>query len=904
MNEINDKDQNKKPDFEELIQKRQEIDQELEKTREDVTIILSDIVSYTKFVDSHGDIAGRLIAERHNKLFMNTISKYGGVYIKSIGDAVMVRFPKPGPAVEATCSILRKMKDDNKGKGKDDQLHLRIGIATGKAIIEANDVNGNVVNLSARLGKKAPYDGMLICHQTFEGLDKFMSGRCLPEEEMTVRGIESGAVRAYKVVWETEGPAKIPEPVEDALVLDISSDGEKLKLSLHTDGKGQETVSSYEELPINEEKIKKACDQITQTLKRATTVKGEKSLDMLVSAGQTLYDVLLTSEIKTKLSTSEINYLVFNVQDSLVHIPWELLHDGQTFLCLKFATGRRVFSRVKPSDVKRPGSLRPKVTIISDPCGNLSAAEREGRILLERLSSNERISVALKSGAKQDYIRNTLRDSEIIHFCGHADYIDEDPLNSGWLLADGKLTASDISQMAESKSVFPLLIFANACQSGRTEEWAHQGQNMLFGLASAFLHAGVQHYIGTIWDVLDQGSEEFASKFYESLLEGKTIGMAQKDARNTLFKNGDEGILVWASYVFYGNPASYVFGIPDVTTEKEEKPDKKSEEKPKEPEPVLASPEPAAVRTAHAISAGAEKSLAKQFFMFCGMAIVLIALLYAIFSMNKDSSRQTIIQPPAGGGEMPPLSKTEEALTFLSNRVKTEEYQKLLETQDDWTSRMMTVAVMPFEKYKTTDGDIDKVRSVIEREFSGATGFKIVERDKLDKILEEQKIGASDLADPETLARLGKLKFAKLFFVGKLLKDEDDSVYLSFRLFDTETSANVSPDLIGGASPAVDIGADSAKTAITNIRNEYPVRGRILEVLENEIFLNIGSDNGLEKDDSFYIIQNPEEKDGKAFDLMRKAGKGIITEVADGAAVGKVEEKSIDLKKDLRIQIK
>jgi CHAT domain-containing protein len=60
-----------------------------------------------------------------------------------------------------------------------------------------------------------------------------------------------------------------------------------------------------------------------------------------------------------------------------------------------------------------------------------------------------RLQVDLRStDVRTPYLRTDLSRYEVLHYAGHADYDVQDPDQSGWLTADGKLTAADILQMS------------------------------------------------------------------------------------------------------------------------------------------------------------------------------------------------------------------------------------------------------------------------------------------------------------------------------------------------------------------------------------------------------------------------------------------------------------------------
>ena len=137
---------------------------------------------------------------------------------------------------------------------------------------------------------------------------------------------------------------------------------------------------------------------------------------------------------------------------------------------------------------------------------------------------------------------------------GMLTYDAQNPSESGWLLSDGMLKAGEIAAMGGLQPM-PALVFSNACQSGQTDGWMVDDQEQrIFGLANAFLLSGVQHYIGTFWETVDEPSSQFAKRFYSTIAEGKSIGTSLRDARQAPSATGSES-LAWANYMLYGDPS-------------------------------------------------------------------------------------------------------------------------------------------------------------------------------------------------------------------------------------------------------------------------------------------------------------------------------------------------------------
>jgi len=218
--------------------------------------------------------------------------------------------------------------------------------------------------------------------------------------------------------------------------------------------------------------------------------------------------------------------LSLHIDDHLVQVPWELLNDGQEFLCQRFSMGRLVKTRQAVQNIKERVLARPlRMLVIADTMGDLKDACKEGTQIQEYMNQyNNYIHVVVRSkDITPAFIQEKMQYFDFVHFAGHADYHHDNPEQTGWGLTKGTFTARDIVQMAAS-SPMPTLIFSNACQSARTENWAlkEHFQNEIFGLANAFLLTGVKHYVGTFWEMLDEPSSLFALEFYKNLLSGMT----------------------------------------------------------------------------------------------------------------------------------------------------------------------------------------------------------------------------------------------------------------------------------------------------------------------------------------------------------------------------------------------
>ena len=339
----------------------------------------------------------------------------------------------------------------------------------------------------------------------------------------------------------------------------LSRDGEKIRVCI-TDKPGQ-TLRQYEDKDVNFDEINELCKELTSIIGRAhkrEDVSGSL-IKNLKQIGRDLFDKLLTAKVKTSLLSTSCDTLSLNIDDQLIHIPWELLFDGKQFLCRRFSIGRIVSTRQNiPALHNRKTDTSLRMLVIADPAENLKAAYEEGiRIRDELIGREERIKTDLASSrVDKQFIRRNIRDYDIVHYTGHAEYNEQDPAQSGWIMSDGIWTVSEIRSIA-GESSFPFLVFSNACHSGRTGQLSidSEYEKEIGGLASIFLQCGATHYIGTFHEVPDSPSSTFAVEFYKAIGNNISVGEAVRIAREQLVQQYGESNFIWASYMLYGDPS-------------------------------------------------------------------------------------------------------------------------------------------------------------------------------------------------------------------------------------------------------------------------------------------------------------------------------------------------------------
>lgn len=229
--------------------------------------------------------------------------------------------------------------------------------------------------------------------------------------------------------------------------------------------------------------------------------------------------------------------------------------------------------------------------------------------------------------------------------------------------------------------------------------------------------------------------------------------------------------------------------------------------------------------------------------------------------------------------------------------------------EDDWTSRPMVITFIDFEEkggMVERSGMSAVFSAELTRYLNSSGRVKVVERALMDRLLSELNIGSSELADPATALKLGKVLAAKLIVTGSMIH-QPQSTAISFRLIDTETSA-IPQTTIKQLGPKsvfdqelFQYNREILKTVIT----KYPLRGFIVSATDNEAVINIGSVQGVVPGTAFDLLEEtkPIEFKGKTLRSAPKiVGQLEVVRVEPDLAYVKPVNKETRLITEAKIQ--
>ena len=170
----------------------------MDKTSINAAIIFSDVAGSSKLYKQLGDQEANAAISRCVTMMAKEVEQHNGIVVKTIGDEVMARFDSAARACAAGIAIQQNSHADPHG------LNIRIGAAYGRAILQDNDVFGEVVNDAAAVAKVAQAHQFLISQAFADGLKDLEEDITIhPFDKIKMKGSQQVTV-IYRVDWEPQ----------------------------------------------------------------------------------------------------------------------------------------------------------------------------------------------------------------------------------------------------------------------------------------------------------------------------------------------------------------------------------------------------------------------------------------------------------------------------------------------------------------------------------------------------------------------------------------------------------------------------------------------------------------------------------------------------------------------------
>ena len=203
----------------------------------------------------------------------------------------------------------------------------------------------------------------------------------------------------------------------------------------------------------------------------------------------------------------------------------------------------------------------------------------------------------------------------------------------------------------------------------------------------------------------------------------------------------------------------------------------------------------------------------------------------------------------------------------------------------------MSLAVLPFESKGIMNqlGDIDLFDKIVTS-FVNAKRFKVFERAELQRILEEQKLGASGVLDVSTAAQFGRAIGVDAVVVGSITRSTN-SASVDARLIDAETAEIITAKDAISSNTSLQGLSDMIVEMVNKVKADlHLVQGYVLKVDGDRLTVDLGHRNGVKKGLKCHVFR---EGEGIIHPVTKEVIRSVeeicemqITEVFDVYSVG------------------
>jgi class 3 adenylate cyclase len=206
-------------------------------------IMFADVVGSSQLYEHIGDERANQAVSQCVSMMIQEVEAQKGLVVKTIGDEVMVRFDSADQACSAAIAIQRRSHIEPDG------LPVRIGIAYGHAILEQDDVFGQVVNDAAAVARIATAQQIVITQFFADNLHVHREYAVRPFDKTRLKGSQV-ATTIYRVDWESQEDTYEATTVVPLRALDLNEMDKALPPAIRLTHKDQLLIIKKEDTPF------------------------------------------------------------------------------------------------------------------------------------------------------------------------------------------------------------------------------------------------------------------------------------------------------------------------------------------------------------------------------------------------------------------------------------------------------------------------------------------------------------------------------------------------------------------------------------------------------------------------------------------------------------------------------
>jgi len=268
-----------------------------------------------------------------------------------------------------------------------------------------------------------------------------------------------------------------------------------------------------------------------------------------------LYKLLIQPLTDQGVRLSDFDHLVIAPHGPLHYVPFAALMDGEgKYLIRKTALTVVPSASVWLALTRRSGSVQRFVGFGNPDLQSPSAVDlkyaAQEMVDIPKILSSTSSTAFVGPDATADRFEQEAPLANVLHVSTHGDFPDEDAIDLHAIRlapgksGDGKVRAARVRKLNLSST---RLVALSVCNGGL---YRMGPADEPYGLVPAFLEAGSQNVLGTLWKLDDQFGMEFMEEFYKHVMQDGPAQAFRETCEHFLNKNED--LRNWAAFVLVG----------------------------------------------------------------------------------------------------------------------------------------------------------------------------------------------------------------------------------------------------------------------------------------------------------------------------------------------------------------
>jgi adenylate cyclase len=170
-------------------------------------VLVADVAGYSRLIEADEEGTLATLKTIRDTIIAPTVAAYHGRVVKLMGDGILAEFGSVVDAVRQAFDLQMAVAKIQSKVPEDRRIEFRIGINLGDVVIDGDDIQGDGVNIAARLERLAPVGGLCISDAVREQIGKKLAVKFEDLGDQTLKNIER-TVRVWR--WTGASQSTVP----------------------------------------------------------------------------------------------------------------------------------------------------------------------------------------------------------------------------------------------------------------------------------------------------------------------------------------------------------------------------------------------------------------------------------------------------------------------------------------------------------------------------------------------------------------------------------------------------------------------------------------------------------------------------------------------------------------------